>query len=434
MLSYLCLIQFFCNMSKLRNIELWSRYGKSFQILLGILIALFIIISETKAQSDAGFIYGKVYTLDHTYQGQIRWGKEETFWNDVFNGVKLYKNNYGNISKKESENTSWLDFDWRLSSIWEDKHHTTSHQFAAQFGDIKAIEILGSTRVNLMLKNNVVLEIGGEGYNDLGGVIQVLDNELGLISVNWNRLRKIEFSATPDKLPAKIGNPLFGTVETVRKGDFTGFVQWDHDERLSVDKLDGDTRDGKVSVSFVNIKSIERNNNGSNVLLKSGNEYFMTGSNDVDAGNRGVIVSIEGTGKIEIPWRAFKKVVFTEAKNSGLPYESYKAPVGLSGTVKLYEGRAVSGKIVYDIDESWEIEILEGKDDEIEYHIPFRNIKKITPKNYDYSLVELKNGTSLLLGGMRDVSDENDGILVLKKGEKDSEHIKWKDITEIVFD
>lgn len=418
----------------MQNVYLWGEHGRAIQVCLGLVISLLILPSEGKGQSDAGFIYGKVYTVNNTYQGQIRWGKEEAFWNDLFNGIKLYNNNYGEIPKKENKNTSWLDFDWRLSSIWDDNRGSVSHQFVSRFGDIKTIEITGSSRVNLILKNGVKLEIGGEGYNDLGGEVQVLDKELGLISIAWNRLLKIEFEPTPDKLSAAMGSPLFGTVETVRKGNFTGFVQWDHDERLSIDKLDGDARDGKVSISFANIKKIEKSGNGSNVLLKSGNSYFLTNSNDVDSGNRGVIVSIEGTGKIEIPWRAFKNVNFSEARNSGLPYESYTTPQGLSGTVYLYEGRSISGKIIYDIDESWDVEILEGMDDEIQYHIPFRNIKKITPKNYDYSLVELKNGTSLLLGGMRDVSDDNDGLLVLKSGENDQEVIQWKNITEIVFD
>ncbi|GAA0890981.1 hypothetical protein GCM10009122_06600 [Fulvivirga kasyanovii] len=413
---------------------LWRRHGKGVQLFLGVLIALLIVFSKSYAQSDAGFIYGKVYTVSNTYQGQIRWGKEEAFWNDLFNGVKLYTNNYGDIPKKENKNTSWYDFDWRLSSIWEDKKSSVSHQFVCRFGDIKTIEITGPSRVNLILKNGVKLEVGGEGYNDLGTDVQVLDQELGAITIGWNRLLKIEFEPTPDKLSSAMGNPLYGTIETVRKGNFTGFVQWDHDERLSVDKLDGDARDGKVSVSFSAIKQIEKSGNGSNVVLKSGNTYFLTNSNDVNSGNRGIIVSIEGTGKIEIPWKAFKRVDFSDARNSGLPYESYVIPQGLSGTVHLYEGASVSGQIIYDIDESWDVEILEGMDDEIQYHIPFRNIRKVTPKNYDYSLVELKNGTSLLLGGMRDVSDENDGVLVLKHGENDQEFVQWKNITEIVFE
>ncbi|MBL6448354.1 hypothetical protein JMN32_18720 [Fulvivirga sp. 29W222] len=414
--------------------DLWRKHGRVIQFFFGVLIALLIVFSKANAQSGAGFIYGKVYTVSNTYHGQIRWGKEEAFWNDLFNGIKLYRNNYGDVSKKTKENTSWLDFDWRLSSIWDDKGSSVSHQFVSRFGDIKIVEITGPSRVNLILKNGVKLEIGGEGYNDLGGDIKVMDKELGLVTIAWNKLLKIEFEQGPDKLSAVMGNPLFGTVETARKGSFTGFVQWDHDERLSVDKLDGDARSGQVSISFSNIKRIEKDNNGSNVLLKSGSTYFLTNSNDVDSGNRGVIVSVEGTGKIEISWKAFKSVEFSTARNSGLPYESYPVPRELNGTVYLYEGKSVSGIIIYDIDESWDVEILEGMDDEIQYHIPFRNIRKVTPKNYDYSLVELKNGTTLLLGGMRDVSDENDGILILKKGGTEQEFIDWKNIMEIVFD
>lgn len=411
--------------------HMFKKAGSGFLILLLILVGK----SEINAQIDAGFIYGKVYTMDNTYQGQIRWGKEEAFWNDLFNAVKLYKNNYQSIvSGGKKEESSWSDFDWRLSSIWEDKRAGVSHQFTCQFGDIGELEIKGDARVNLKLKNGVVLEVGGEGYNDIGTEVLVLDDELGLISVNWNRIRKIEFMDTPSRMRSNMGKPLYGTVKTVRKGEFTGFIQWDHDERLSLDKLDGRAPDGSVSIAFGDIKEISKYRDGSKVMLRSGREYYLRGSNDVDSGNRGVIVSVEGTGKISIPWKAFEKVEFVDAKNSGESYKSYSIPNGLYGKVERYEGNTVEGRIIYDIDEAWELEIIEGNDDEIAYEIPLRNIKRITPKNYSYSLVTLRNGGSLLLGGGRDISDSNAGLLIFKKGTKDPEHIPWKNITEIIFD
>ncbi|ELR72314.1 hypothetical protein C900_01596 [Fulvivirga imtechensis AK7] len=411
------------------------RSGKQLGYGIFSLLLCLMLSSKGSAQSDAGFIYGKVYTIDNSYQGQIRWGKEEAFWNDLFNAVKLYKNDYQSIvSGGNTEKSSWGDFDWRLSSIWEDKRGGVSHQFTCQFGDIGELEIKGDTRVNLKLKNGVILEVGGEGYNDIGTEVLVMDDELGLISINWKRIRKIEFKPTPSRMKANMGAPLYGTVRTVRKGEFTGFIQWDHDERLSGDKLDGRSPDGSVSIAFGDIKQISKYQNGSKVVLLSGREYYLRGSNDVDSGNRGIIVSIEGIGKITVPWKAFDKVEFTKAKNSGESYGSYGVPMGLYGRVERYEGGAVEGRIIYDIDEAWELEILEGNDDEIGYEIPFRNIKKITPKNYSYSLITLRNGETLLLGGGRDISDRNAGLLIFKKGIKDPEHIPWKNITEITFD
>ena len=84
----------------------------------------------------------------------------------------------------------------------------------------------------------------------------------------------------------------------------------------------------------------------------------------------------------------------------------------LTGTVVTVDGEEYEGLLAYDLDEAWEFEILDTNDDDVEFQIPFRNIKSIVPKNYNYSMVFLKNGESLLLGGKRDVSDDNDGILV----------------------
>lgn len=416
----------------MKNLEKYKRIA---QLVAGVAVVIIILATEVKAQSDAGFIYGKVVTIDNTFRGQIRWGKEEAFWNDHFNAMKLYKNDYQYVvTEKEKSGSSWSNFDWNLFSIWEDKRGgSVSHQFTCQFGDMRQMEITGESRVKLVLKNGVVLEVGGDGYNDIGTDVTVLDEELGEIKVKWNRLRKIEFMPTPD-LRTNLGEPLYGTVHTIRKGEFSGFIQWDHDERLGTDKLDGSTSDGKVSIPFDQIRQITKYERGSKVVLKSGRELYVTGSNDVNAENRGVIISMEGVGKISVPWKAFQKVVFSDTKGSGAGYTQYRAPEGLHGKVQQYDGTTTSGRIIYDLDETWELEIIEGNDDEIGYEVPLRNIKRIAPKNYDYSTVELRNGDKLLLGGGRDVSERNAGLLIFENGGKSPVHIPWKNIAEITFD
>ena len=90
--------------------------------------------------------------------------------------------------------------------------------------------------------------------------------------------------------------------------------------------------------------------------------------------------------------------------------------------------------MIFDLDESLDLESLEGEDNDIKYTIPFRNIKSIRPKNADYSQVELKNGETLLLGDSRDVSSNNDGVIVMIKGKKEPIHVRWKTIEQITFD
>lgn len=411
---------------------LMERNKKTLQLMLGILVMLVILATETKAQAD-GFIYGTVYTSSNSYTGQIRWGKGEAYWNDHCNASKISSKSYSTPKPKEKKE-SWFDGDWSISSIWDNKRSSTVHQFGCQFGDIKEIKPLGGSRAIIKFKNDEAIEVSGDGYEDIGAKINVLDEDLGLVEVRWDRIERVEFLSTPKRLTTNFGKSLYGTVQTSRKGSFTGYIQWDHDERLSTDKLDGGERGTKYSIPFGSIVSISKDGAGSEVELKSGKRVYLTGTNDVNNGNRGIIVSVDGVGKIDIPWRIFERVDLKQVSNSGSSYDSYKKPKGLYGTVYLYNDKKISGQIVYDLDESWEFEFVEARDDEIEYILPMRNIKRIKPKNYEYAAIVLRNGDELFLGKGRDITDSNDGLMVFTKSRDKPEYVSWSKISEIVFD
>ncbi|MEL7148164.1 MAG: hypothetical protein AAFO69_17450, partial [Bacteroidota bacterium] len=194
-----------------------------------------------------------------------------------------------------------------------------------------------------------------------------------------------------------------------------------------------DSREGDLSIAFDKIAQIRKDGNGSRVTLQSGRDFYLTGSNDVNRENRGIVLHIEGGSEVEIPWRSFVSAEFVKPDQKMLSFSDYKAPRGIQGVVYLHDNATLEGKIIYDVDEVWELETVEADDDDIAYRIPFRSIKSIKPKNYDYSLITLKNGESLLLGGKRDVSDNNDGLLVFSKGDREPQHIPWERISEIVF-
>jgi hypothetical protein len=407
---------------------------RSILILAGVVVAVLVVVQVGKAQSNEGFMYGKITTRSNTYEGQLRWGNEEAFWTDYFNAAKRSSDNYRHIvtAEKKDKSHSQEEFDWDILSIWADK--TTTHKFSCQFGDIKKIIIIGRRNARLQFKNGVEVEVNGEGYNDMGGKVQVLDKELGLTAIDWDRIDQVEFLPFPKGITARLGDPLFGTVETERREKFTGYIQWDHDERLTTDKLDGDSRDGNVSIPFANIVSIEKQGRGSLVAVRSGKEMLLKGSNDVDESNRGVIVIVPGKGMVDVPWEGFRKLTLSPAESSGPSYESFTSPKHLLGKVALYDEKVIIGKLVYDIDEALDVETLEGNDNGVKYTIPFRNIRIIRPKNEDYSFIELRNGEVLLLGDGRDVNSNNDGILVFEKGKKDATHIRWRRVERISFD
>jgi hypothetical protein len=396
-------------------------------IIAGIAVAFLAFAVETHAQSHEGFIYGKVYTNRNTYTGPIRWGKEEVLWTDLFNAAKTDKSFEKLVPEKKSD--SWGSYDWNFGSIWE---NSTIHQFTCQFGNMKEMVILNDEDVLIRLKNGGEIRVEDDG-NDIGEKVQVMDPELGMINVDWDNIDRIEFMATPSKLNQVFGMPLYGTVEGARNEKYTGLIVWDNDERLTTDKLDGDSEDGDVSIPFSEIISIERRGNGSYVTTKSGRELRLTGSNDVDDDNRGILVVSPEVGVIKFSWEAFRKLTLATPKNTGPAYSDFGMPKIITGTVSRLDGSDVSGQIVFDIDETIDFEIIEGIENDIEYLIPLKNIKSITPKNYEYSQVELVSGQSFLLGDGRDVSGRNSGLLVFEKGKKDPVYISWRRVNQITF-
>ncbi|MBN2414314.1 hypothetical protein JXO52_00650 [bacterium] len=403
-----------------------------FRIAAGLAVCV-SAADQAAAQSDQCFIYGRVTTIsDNVYVGAIRWNDEELYWSDYFNSEKYENEFIRDLSDVQREklnrsgrSISILGLTIRTGAV----AHT--HTFACQFGDIASLELRGRDLVELELKNGEIFELSG-GSNDIGSPIRILDRELGELEIKWGRIDRIEFMPTPARLEMKFGSPLFGTVETKRE-EFTGFVQWDHDERLSEDNLDGHTEDGAISIPFTKIRSIEKQANGCMVTVTSGRELYLTDSNDVNDDNRGIIVTVPGMGRVDIPWYLFRSVRFDhDAGATACRYEDFRDPARLAGVVTTKDGVSYEGRLVYDLDEYMDIEMLDGEDGGLVYQIPFRHIAEIRPKSYSYSLVILRNGLELLLGESQDVTDKHDGVLVLS-GDDTRMYLPWDSIEGIRF-
>lgn len=400
-------------------------------ILLGVGIAIVALAIETRAQSTEGFLYGKVYTDNATYTGPLRWGTEEVLWTDLFNAAKTTDQYKKLVPEKQANDNSWLGIDWSFGSIWEDK--IVPHQFVCQFGNLSAITVQPNNEIKVRLKNGSEFRINGEGYNDLDSDIHVIDPELGVVTIDWQRIKKIEFMETPARLETIFGQPIYGSAEGIRREKFTGYIVWDNDERLLSDKLDGDSDDGRASIKFGDIRRIEKQANGSKVVLKSGRDLYLTGTNDVNSENRGIFIVTPDIGIVEMPWEGFRSITFSDAPVRSPAYSQFEPPAYLYATVSTLDGEDLSGRIIFDIDEVLDIELIEGRDNDIKYNVLLRNIKKIAPKNNDYATIELRNGNTLLLGDGQDVSARNGGVLVFVKGKKEPKYVSWKKINEIVF-
>ena len=249
-------------------------------------------------------------------------------------------------------------------------------------------------------------------------------------SVVWDHISEIVFSAAPDTIPEPKDRPIAGIVETPY-GMYKGLVQWDLDENSLDALLDGRTESSGVSVAFKNIASIKSLGNSSLVTLHSGRELYMWGENDVNATNRGIAINLPSVGQVIVGWHDFKLFHSIPLDQLNLPvYDDFAAPERLSGRVETRDGLSLEGVLVYDLDEDMDFELLDGRNGNISYRIPFKYVREIEPKNYKYTWGKLSGVTELVLGTMCDVTAANDGILVFRAG-GEVVYVRWRDVKRV---
>jgi hypothetical protein len=283
--------------------------------------------------------------------------------------------------------------------------------------------------VEIEMQSGVKFDLSGSGYNDVNTKVSVIDKEIGQIDVNWDRIARVEFKKTPSKLANTFGQPVFVTVTTF-DGSFTGTLQWDHEERLTTDN-DGDTDDGRVSIELGKIKSIERIQNRSKITTESGRVLELSGTNDVNSENRGILITQANGTMVDIPWREFRKLTVEKSKSGILKgYDDFKNQKDIQAKVKSTKSKTTSGKTVIDLDEEYGFEMIQGRDCELEYSIPVASIKKMSPKGTTSTEIELKSGEKLNLKDSQDLGKMNQGVLIFSSTDK-PEYLPWNEVEEI---
>ncbi len=176
----------------------------------------------------------------------------------------------------------------------------------------------------------------------------------GVVDLDSLRIRKIELLPTPSlgAVPCR----LHGTVRT-RRGDFTGFVQWDREECVGPDELDGRAAEGELSLRLDTIRAGER----------------------------------------------------------------------------------LTGRLVYDLDESETTETLDAPSRGVDYTIPFGLIASIVPpgreeRGAQRARVILHDGEELQLERAGDLGERNAGMLIFVEGLRRPEYVPWTDVERVDFD
>jgi hypothetical protein len=418
-----------------------AAYGLTLPALLGL------AAGTAMAVENQGFIYGHVTTdSGREYTGFLRWGTEEAFWDDLFHSSKDDLPFQDEVDHGDRE---WRhrDRDRNTIRIFDKTislgdvytiSGSGSRVFIARFGDIERIEVTGGEDATVHMKSGSSFDVS-DYSNDVGGTVRVDDTALGEIDLRWSRIESIEFMPAPASADPAVFR-LGGVVET-DAGTFEGFIQWDKEECLSTDLLDGDAEDGKMSIPMGQIRSIERRGRSSSVVeLKDGRSFRLRDSNDVDADNRGIMVEDARYGRVTVGWSEFERLTFSDPGSSGRAYSDFPKGQRLQGTVVSTGGSEYRGPIVFDLDESENWEMLNGSAEGIAYDIPFHMVAVIRPSSRDRAEVVLRSGEELRLEDTQDVSENNDGVLIYKgdqgseKGSEKPTYLEWDEVEEIRFD
>ena len=400
------------------------------KIKLALVVASFglPLFATMDADDFSGHLYGSVQVKGGKfYEGFLRWGNEEAFWGDYFNSSKgktEFSDYYPKDPPKEKK-YKVFNYPFKVATFG------VQRIFTARFGDIREIEVTGGKSASVTMKSGKVYHVDGYA-NDVGAEIIILDRDFGAIKIPWRRIDKIVFKEVPEGASHDRGQRLYGTVETLKR-TFKGYIQWDKQECLTIDKLDGQTEDGTVSLLMGAIDKITKEGDHScRVLLKDTRELTLTNHGDVTKRNRGIYVEDDRYGRVLIPWSQFKNVIFQSTRNSGPPYRSYVDNGDIHARITTQGGETHEGRLVFDLDEQEKWELLNGKADHINFDVPFALIASIKP-NGSSSLIVLKNGQELTLAGKTDVDRNNTGILVWQGEDEDPRYLPWKSVANIAI-
>lgn len=397
-------------------------------VLIILVLALYF---RAPAQSSQGVIYGAIALKNgQQYEGQIRWENRQALWDDVFEAPKIERatQNLANVPEARKKEEQQDDFKLGFMELWADKDPYITFPFRCSFGDIFSLEIKNDKQVLLTLKNGDQIKLKN-GQGDLGDDLLIYDNHLGRLDLDLNEIRSINFKKTPTAFVSKMGSPVYGSILTTI-GIFEGYIIWDMEERLGKDLISGRQQGVKIDIEFKDIAQLKTQGNGSLIELKSGKSVFLNDHDDVSRGNHGIGIKNPAFGTLFFDWKNFISADFAVPAKAPQQYDDFQRPQLLSGAVFTKIGARHSGELVYDLDEKYNIEFLNGENNGFEYYIPLKQVTRIEPQNDKFSTVYLKGGRQFLLGNNSDVNANNHG-LILTPANGIAAYFAWKDIKRI---
>jgi hypothetical protein len=291
----------------------------------------------TNAQARSphpSFLYGRVRTLDgSTYEGRIRWGREEeAFWDDYFNGVRKRNRWVDHVPPERLPKRSDPITIFGLEIANRDRPISPGKTFLAAFGDIARIDARG-TDVQVNLKSGTAFLLARSEASDLDDGLRVWDRDRGVVDLDSLRIQSIQLLESPEQ-GAATPDRLFGTVHAIG-GKCTGFLTWEREQSLGADELVV----GDVRLRFETVQSIQRTSGGAAVATLSDGQKIRLASGWLSG--RGIYVDDPRYGRVLVSREAVQSVQFSRTATSGHAYGDFPVGRPLTGTVTRHHGRLV---------------------------------------------------------------------------------------------
>jgi hypothetical protein len=139
-----------------------------------------------------------------------------------------------------------------------------------------------------------------------------------------------------------------------------------------------------------------------------------------------------------ISWDAFERVEFSPG-GSGPAYSDFPPGRPLAGSVTTRDGRRLTGRLVYDFDESETTETFDVSADGVDYNISFDLIASIVPRGREgrgaqRAIVTLRDAEELHFERRGDLGERNAGLLIFVDGHERPEYVPWADVERVDLD
>ena len=407
---------------------------KPARFLIAVLAVL--CFSAPALADNSGRIYGKITTVDgDVFEGLIRWDKNEGSWVDFLNGNKdLPRRSRSERRRDEDRRKRITIFGITVGYSDSYAYRASAAQSGIRFGHLSRLEATGDESVLLTLKSGKEVELEN-GSTDIGASIREIiieDRDEGEIEFEWDDIESIDFLQGPADLVSIYGERLYGKVQTRRGDEFTGWICWDVDELFTEDVIDGEDARRNRKIKFGAIQAIERRNSRSALVhLKKGDTVTLSGTNDVDDSNRGIVITNVDIGEIIVGWDDFDRLDLEKAPAEAR-YDRFDGGRNLEGTVTTSDGKDYTGRIRWDDDEEYTWEFIDGEDRDVDYNIELANIAEMRNRGSRSAEIVLRNGRVIRLRGSNDVDEDNKGIFVQQPGGEEVE-IAWDEFEKVVF-